>query len=461
MSLIRQLCLVAAIQSAGSVALAQPAPAQPAPAQPAPAQPAPAQPAPALPEQTSPAPAPDPAPQSAARSSETDADSAAPLLPVEPSAVEPSVAASASTAPLDAALTTPRPRVGYRKGFYIEDGVNSLGIQARVQVRYTHLEADGAPNEDAFSIVRARLTLKGKVFDENLSYKFQADFGKGFVTLKDFYFDYCLADDIVCVRPGQFKRPFSRQQITSSGNLEFVDRSITDKAFDAGRDIGILLHDNYEKSPTFEYALGLFNGTGEKSGFSGSGTTDLETGDVAVTGGSFSNVPRQWHPALVARLGYNHGDVDGYSEADFDGGGLRFGVAASVETHFDADNDDDSLLKGEVDYVVKLHGLSVTGGVYHTSEQDGSGFGDRANGDGGAHFQFGYLILDKYQPVIRYGIVDPRHLGTDDIEEEFAFGINVYLKEHLFKWQNDLTALAHAETDTTDWMLRSQAQLAF
>src|SRR5690606_20982965 len=158
-----------------------------------------------------------------------------------------------------------------------------------------------------------------------------------------------------------------------------------------------------------EYALGLFNGTGEKPRFSGSGTADPETGDVGVNSGRFTNVPRMWHPALVGRLGYNHGDVDGYSEADFEGGGLRFGIAASVETPFDVDNDDDSRLKGGIDYVVKLYGLSATGGVYHTSEQNGPGFGDRANGDGGAHFQFGYLLLKKYQPVIRYGIVDPRH----------------------------------------------------
>ncbi len=370
---------------------------------------------------------------------------------------QPDLANQTPTAPQAEAA----PRVGYQKGFYIEQGVNRLAVQARVQFRYTHVEAEAAANEDAFSIPRARLILKGNALDEDLSYELELDFAGGFVSLKDAYFDYCMLGGMVCVRPGQYKRPFSRQQITSSGKLELIDRSITDDAFDAGRDIGLMLHDNYEDSPSVEYALGLFNGTGEKPRFSGSGTADPETGDVGVNSGRFTNVPRMWHPALVGRLGYNHGDVDGYSEADFEGGGLRFGIAASVETHFDVDNDDDSLLKGGIDYVVKLYGLSATGGVYHTSEQNGPGFGDRANGDGGAHFQFGYLLLKKYQPVIRYGIVDPRHRGTDDLEQELAFGFNVYLKEHLFKWQNDLTALNYAATATTDWMVRSQAQLSF
>ena len=376
----------------------------------------------------------------------------------EPAVAEPVPAPPAAAEPEEAPVPT---KVGYEKGFFIEQGENSLGIQARLQARYTHVETDGGHNVDNFSIARARVTFHGNVFMEDLSYKLQIDFGKGNTALKDFYLDYCIADDMLCIRPGQFKRPFSRQQINSSGNLEFVDRSITDKAFGAGRDIGLMLHDNYEKSPTFEYAVGIFNGTGDKSHFSGSGTADLESGDVDVDSGSFSNVPSLWKPALGLRLGYNFGGIKGYSEADFEGGGFRFAIAGSVEAYLDPDNTDDSLVKSEADLVVKIEGLSASGAVYHTSQQDGEGFGDRANGDGGAHFQLGYLIMDKFQPVVRYGIVDPRHLSSNNIDEEFAFGLNYYMKKHNLKWQNDLTALNDHASDTTEWEFRSQAQLSF
>ncbi len=355
----------------------------------------------------------------------------------------------------------PRSKVGYEKGFYIEQGVNSLAVQGRVQVRFTHISAEGAPNEDAFSIPRARLTLHGTLFQPELSYKFQADFGKGSASLKDFYLDYCIAQHLLCVRPGQFKRPYSRQQITSSGSQEFVDRALTDKAFDAGRDIGIMIHDNYEKSPEFEYALGLFNGSGEKSSFSGAGTADLDSGEVEIDSGKFSNVPHLWQPMLVARVGFNYGGIKGYSEADLEGGSPRFGVAGSLATRFDADQSDDSLLNGEVDFILKAYGFSVSGAVYHESEQDGSGFWDRANGDGGAHFQIGYVIADRYQPTLRYAIVDPRHQGANDIQEEYALGLNVYMEKHHLKWQNDLALLRQAEDDTQDVQVRSQLQLAF
>ena len=44
---------------------------------------------------------------------------------------------------------------------------------------------------------------------------------------------------------------------------EAVDRAIVDKAFGNGRDVGLMLHNNYTKSPTLEWAAGVFNGTGD------------------------------------------------------------------------------------------------------------------------------------------------------------------------------------------------------
>ena len=145
-------------------------------------------------------------------------------------------------------------KVGYEKGFFIEsgDGDHRLAIAARLQARYTYHEVEAGPDTSAFSIERARLKLEGHAFTKDLTYVFQSDFGKGAVTLKDYYGDYRIAPELLHIRAGQWKRPFSRQQITSSGSQELVDRAITDSAFGAGRDIGIALHNNYEKSPTFE-----------------------------------------------------------------------------------------------------------------------------------------------------------------------------------------------------------------
>ncbi len=371
------------------------------------------------------------------------------------------------------------PTAGYKKGFYIQsaDENYKLKIGGRVQARY-HYEAvegfgSGAEDESAFTIPRARLTLSGNVFNQNLKYKFQTDFAKGFVGLKDFFADYRLVKGWLHLRAGQWKRPFSRQQINSSSRLELVDRAVTNKAFGAGRDIGFALHNNYEKSPGFEWALGVFNATGDKGSFSGK--VDTNTG--AVTG-KFSNIPDFFGPALVARVGYNHGGIKGYSEGDFAGGGFRFAVAASTVVEFDADEDDDSNIRAELDLVAKVSGFATTAAVYMSTAQDGDGFADQSYAAMGAHLQASYMINKTIQPVVRYATLMPE--GDDNDIHEIVAGVSAYFWGHKIKWQTDFTMLlSEQESDGAgsgvrasdgtprrghmrkDYLVRTQVQLAF
>lgn len=387
----------------------------------------------------------------------------APAGPEAPAASLTPVADETPAPAAPEAAPAAEPTSGYAKGFFVqsEDGLFRLEIGARVQARYVFEAVEAAPNESAFSIARARLTLSGHVFSEDLTYKFQSDFGKGFVTLKDFYADYAFVPGTFQLRAGQWKRPFSRQQITSSGKQELVDRATTDAAFGAGRDIGIAIHNDYEKSPEFEYALGIFNGTGEKPLFSGDVTVDPATGEGGVSGGAFSNVPDTLHPALVLRVGYNHGGIKGYSEADLEGGPFRASVAASGLADLDADDDDASSLKAELDYIVKVEGFSSTGAVYVSSAQSGPGFSDRALEALGLHLQLGYVIGELVQPVARYSLVAPD--GADNDSHEILGGVGFYFWGHDVKWQTDGGALLTEAPGGTakDYRVRTQLQLAF
>jgi len=416
---------------------------------------------------------------SSSAAAQTPATPAPPLVPAQTATPAPTVepapgAPPAALAPvvLEAELP-PTPvaleaepeeapaKVGYEKGFFIEsgDGNHRLAIAARLQARYTYHEVEAGPDTSAFSIERARLKLEGHAFTKDLTYVFQSDFGKGAVTLKDYYGDYRIAPDLLHVRAGQWKRPFSRQQIASSGSQELVDRAITDSAFGAGRDIGIALHNNYEKSPAFEYALGLFNGTGDRASTSISVETDPDTGEVSATAGNPSNVPSMFNPALVGRVGYNHGGIKGYSEADLEGGGLRFSVGASGQLNFDADRSDDSRVRAELDTIVKAHGFSTTGGVYVSSEQAGAGFSDRALGAIGFHLQAGYVIAEQFQPAARVAIVAPDGDENDTLELALGFGYLPF--GHNVKWQTEIAALSFQASETTDARIRTQLQLAF
>lgn len=349
---------------------------------------------------------------------------------------------------------------GYKKGFFLsaEDGSSALKINGRVQARFNYegLEGidNGADDEYQFSIPRARLKMSGHLWSEDLKYAFQTDFGKGGAALKDFYVDFKLMEDWVHLRTGQWKRPFSRQQINSSSALEFVDRALTDKAFGAGRDIGVAIHSNYTQDG-FEYTAGIFNGTGDKGTFNGE--TDVD-GNVT---GKVSNVPDQFKPVAALRLGYNHGGIKGYSEADLEGGGFRFALGGSALYDLDLDDSGDGSMVAEFDYAVKAEGFSSTGGYYMSMVENADG--ELEGALTGFHAQAGYVIADKYQPVVRFAMLDPD--GDDNNTQKITAGLNIYFKGHNLKWQTDAGIAMYEAPEgavaENDMVIRSQLQLAF
>lgn len=325
--------------------------------------------------------------------------------------------------------------VGYDKGFFIKsgDGKYSLKITARVQPFYTGTFVEGqsvsgaGADRHAVELRRGRLTLEGNAHTKSLLYKLQTDFGRGFLTLKDFHFDVKLGEDM-WLRAGQWKRPFSRQQINSSGRLEITDRSITDRAFGAGRDIGIALRNDYEKSVPVEWTFGVFNGSGDAARF----TPTFDDDDV-INGGSFSNVPRKFRPAFIGRVGLNSDGMKGYSEADLEGGPMRWGAAASMWLEGDYDGGNNAQQKVELDYIVKVNGLSTTGGFYAMTSQTDAKVSDQELSHIGFHLQGGYMLTPKIQGAARFAMVDAQtdfEGGSVPDQQEISVGGNYYAFGH-------------------------------
>ena len=324
---------------------------------------------------------------------------------------------------------------GYGSGFTIKEGDNELSIMGRVQGRMTHEAINGLGGDDDatyFTLQRTRLKMQGKNHSADLAWKFELDFGKDKFSLKDYFLDWNLGAAVL--RVGQWKKPFSRQRLASSGKLEFVDRTANMKAFNADRDVGFGFHNNYTKSPKFEWAVGFFNGQGP----------NIQVDNMS--------------PMVVARAGYNHNGIKGYSEADLEGGDLRFGVAASIMSDLGPVAEDettgeitqlDPAHSAEVDFSLKAHGFASTGAVFMNLEEGGAL---------GAHLQAGYLLGGKWQPAVRVVYID----SADDIHQEVGVAFSAYLHKHKFKWQSDVSALLGSEDgDDTDLIARSQLQLAF
>jgi hypothetical protein len=188
---------------------------------------------------------------------------------------------------------------------------------------------------------------------------------------------------------------------------------------------------------------------------------DPDTGQGSVTDGRFTNVPDRFRPTVVARLGYNHGGIKGYSEADLEGGGPRFAVGASGLAELDSGGEGDSNVRAELDYALKLHGFSTTGAVYLATRSSGE-FGDQAFDAWGLHAQVGYVISGIFQPALRYALIDPT--GEDNRMHKVLGGLSLYFIGHNLKWQIDGGARLHEDPlvgDLTDYVVRTQVQLAF
>ncbi len=145
-----------------------------------------------------------------------------------------------------------------------------LQISGYTQIRYQVLDEKGKKN--GFDIRRARLDFSGN-FTPYLSYKLMADFA-GSPKLMDAYAEIKIRD-YFNITIGQFKVPFSAENLTPVRKFELIDFS---QAVDAlvlrakdvignqnGRDIGIQLGGTFLKNGAnnlIEYRIGIFNGSG-------------------------------------------------------------------------------------------------------------------------------------------------------------------------------------------------------
>ena len=134
-----------------------------------------------------------------------------------------------------------------------------LKVSGYTQVLYSYWE-EGV---DSFLVKRARLSLSGEIA-KKIRFKLQADAVKS-PALVDAQVDFEFSPTLG-LRIGQFYVPFSRENRTSSSDLDTILRSqVVDKLAPSrdigspGRDIGAML---FGKFSIIEYLVGFFNGSG-------------------------------------------------------------------------------------------------------------------------------------------------------------------------------------------------------
>jgi hypothetical protein len=158
-------------------------------------------------------------------------------------------------------------KAGYDKGFFLEsdDGNFEMKMKFRTQLR---LSVDNTDNKETdekntatdFNVRRFRIYWEGHAFRPWFNYLFQisADNNGNFV-LRDAYVDAAY-DTRIFPRLGQSKVPFNREELTSSSELQLVDRSIVNDQFTYGRDRGVAAYGLLANM--FTYGFGVYNGDG-------------------------------------------------------------------------------------------------------------------------------------------------------------------------------------------------------
>ena len=162
-------------------------------------------------------------------------------------------------------------------GVQSDDGANSVQLTGRVHMDgrfYSPIYAPGSATDtltNRLEVRRARFGVRGQ-FDKDWKYEIVGNFGmenngmSDTVTAVDVaYFDYA-ANPAAQFRFGKFKMPFSLEQLTSSNNIDFMERSLTNQnegEFVPAKESGVMLFGSPQAGLT--YGLAASVGRGNKT----------------------------------------------------------------------------------------------------------------------------------------------------------------------------------------------------
>ena len=128
--------------------------------------------------------------------------------------------------------------------------------------------AIGTDETNKFLVRRGRIGLAG-TFYKYFDFFVEADFGQGAAggdistSLTDAYLDIHYWPELR-LRAGQFKVPFSYEELFSDNNIDFIERSVADNLVPS-RDVGAMLYGSLFGG-VVSYSTGIFNGAGQSKG---------------------------------------------------------------------------------------------------------------------------------------------------------------------------------------------------
>lgn len=315
-----------------------------------------------------------------------------------------------------------------------------LVLSNRMQVRFTETDPEVGSGKGSFRIQRMRTKLDGWIYSKNLTYELQVDWTEA-PALRDarITYDFTKGSKQFMLSAGQYKVPFGRQELTSSGSQQFVDRSIASSEFAKGRDIGLQLH-GLLGGGKIDWRVGAFNGAGRNQA---SNDNDKYQYNARLT----------W--AVIGDPKFSEGDFDSTDSPLF---ALGAGYESNNKHGATTGNDNNRSIVA-ADAVFKFKGLFAFAELFNGDNDPETGAGYKSKG---LTTQLGYFIVpQKFEVAGRYAVVDPTDAARNDRRIETGVVLGYFVNKHNNKIQLDFRQIKDEKKNVKDKEFRLQYQIIF
>lgn len=363
-----------------------------------------------------------------------------------------------------------------------KDSSWSMKFATRMQILSTSVLAANDPSsseiEQNFSLRRARFKFDGFAFSPKLRYKFEIGLSNRDISGGSEFTRNTprqILDAVVMwnfagnweLWAGQTKLPGNIERVISSGNLQFVDRSLLNSRFNIDRDVGLQLRhkDKIGENLVIREKIAVSQGEGRNITEGNQGGLQytarvefLPFGEFISKGDySSSDLKREPTPKLMAAINYDHNN-NAVRERSNLGGFLFLNDGSLFETDINT---------FFADAIFKYQGFSFQGEYAMRDAEnavavntDGTATGDVVNVGNSLNLQAGYLLPSNFEFSGRYTNIRLDDIAGGTATDQYTLGASKFFVGHKLKLQTDLSYTT-INSQGSNWMYRLQLDVHF